>query len=761
MPRCTFSVEDIQKDNDVPDSTLPEEWRCPRRASDDCEHCLLHRSPSQKDTESATNAVLQSLEATREESPFVVDLNTQDFDEERKRLIGIKLGSLNLSSKVIKRTDTSPIDFRFAKIDHLNLSDTWIKSDLDLRGAEVRKFDACELDVDGDISGDYLKIRHGVLADSANISGTLALNDTESNFISLNSTHIGGRLELNDAEIESEFCGTELIVDGRFEFKRGDIGGRIHCPGLQLRGEKRYSNTSELTLRNTIVASHVNLEYVRSSGSLLLNDLQVGGDFRMNGLELEANLWLGAVDDESTTLGSVQVDGNLLVKNGFIGGDADLAESTMQTECGPIVDGSIDLSGTVIEGEITCSPNLTDNAFNVVRLRDTVLKSGTLEDPKNGDRVLYDLRNATIGDIELKGVNGSVDGHHLVETQFDEFVFGIYREVFDADNWKIHEIFDGGYQDLAVATVAPNAAELADDLLVAVADIDGFCDAVGSEEYQGQILELIAAKYDTEAIADGTEKVREKALPSAFDSRENNRKGLIRGLSESYQKNVDTKATIILNNLKVRELLLKAAQDEYISDRRTGPAIDPGRAKIRNDLHTAVALCIADRDIEVPETNTLLTTYLLAKNGANRVGDTNAASQFFRIEMRYRRRNHWESLRGHKTVSGIARSAYDVSSNLLFDISSGYGEQPRRVLVFSMSVVIIFTGLFVVMLDTPPYNGALGYFLLSLESFVSLILSGGTEQTDPLVRLTATVEGFIGAFLIALFVFTLTRSIDR
>ena len=65
------------------------------------------------------------------------------------------------------------------------------------------------------------------------------------------------------------------------------------------------------------------------------------------------------------------------------------------------------------------------------------------------------------------------------------------------------------------------------------------------------------------------------------------------------------------------------------------------------------------------------------------------------------------------------------------------------------------------MLPAPPYGGLVGYGLLSLESFVALILGGGTEQTDLSVRLAATLEGFVGAFLIALFVFALTRSLEH
>jgi len=383
MSQCLFSVADLEKDSglSIP-ADLADGWRCPRVAVEGCDNCLLHRHPERTDPGAATSAVLRSLSATADDDLFAVELDARTFDEERKRFVGVRLGRLDLTSEVIERTETFPIDLRFATIGRINLHKARIKSDLDFSGAEIGSIDATDAVVDGDVSGTELDVDRGLTADDATVSGTLALNRARFGLVSLDGARIAGRLELNGAEIDSDLRGTELVVGGRFECKEGDIAGRINCPGLRLRGEKRFSNTSELTLRGTSVASHVNLEHVRSSGPLLLNDLDVGGDFRMDAVDLEADLWLGAVDDESTTLGSITVGGNLLVRNGVIGGDADLSESAGRTQAGPVVDGAIDLSGTAVEGALTCSPNLTDAAFNVVRLRGATVESGVLEGPR-------------------------------------------------------------------------------------------------------------------------------------------------------------------------------------------------------------------------------------------------------------------------------------------------------------------------------------------------------------------------------------------
>jgi uncharacterized protein YjbI with pentapeptide repeats len=165
-------------------------------------------------------------------------------------------------------------------------------------------------------------------------------------------------------------------------------------------------------------------------------------------------------------------------------------------------------------------------------------------------------------------------------------------------------------------------------------------------------------------------------------------------------------------------------------------------------------------DAELPPAGVLESTYLKAKNGANDVGDTKAAAEFFRKEMTYRRHQHVPSIR-RGPMADRAVALWRWTASALLDATSGYGERPSRVIVCAVLVVFGFGGLFSVMTSAQPYGTPLGYLILSLESFITLVLGGAALIEDPRVRLLAEVEGFIGAFLIALFVFTLTRSIHR
>lgn len=161
-----------------------------------------------------------------------------------------------------------------------------------------------------------------------------------------------------------------------------------------------------------------------------------------------------------------------------------------------------------------------------------------------------------------------------------------------------------------------------------------------------------------------------------------------------------------------------------------------------------------------PSAGNLEGTYLKAKNGANEIGDTKAAAEFFRKEMLYRRRQYRRKLQ-HGSTEQRTVALWRWLANMLLDVTAGYGERPSRVVATASSVVVLFTLLFWSLEPSQPYGSAAGYLILSLESFSTLVLGGAAQIDDPQVRLLANVEGFIGAFLIALFVFTLTRSIHR
>lgn len=164
-----------------------------------------------------------------------------------------------------------------------------------------------------------------------------------------------------------------------------------------------------------------------------------------------------------------------------------------------------------------------------------------------------------------------------------------------------------------------------------------------------------------------------------------------------------------------------------------------------------------------PSLGDLEATYLKAKNGADAVGDNKAAAEFFRRQLLYRRRLHGSRVLDGEGVRERAVAAGRWVANGLLDLSSGYGERPSRVVVFSLLAILGFAPLYWLIHPEPIYPsvGPFGYVVFSFESFATVIHAGGPPIPGWDVRFLAEVEAFTGAFLIALFVFTLTRSINR
>lgn len=200
-------------------------------------------------------------------------------------------------------------------------------------------------------------------------------------------------------------------------------------------------------------------------------------------------------------------------------------------------------------------------------------------------------------------------------------------------------------------------------------------------------------------------------------------------------------------------------------------------------------------------------SYLRAKSGATEAGHNKAASEFFVHEMRYRRKQHATLFRQQIATAlidaprsiqeyvaapflGLCRSSIDILrsavpgatrgsqkrdetpawqagyrwvSNATLGLVAGYGERPQRPLVASLITVFLFAGVYR-LLEVPTTAGTaygLGYLLLSLQSFITFILGSNPVNTGFLPQFLSSIEGFAGAFLIAVFVFTLTRSIHR
>jgi hypothetical protein len=155
-------------------------------------------------------------------------------------------------------------------------------------------------------------------------------------------------------------------------------------------------------------------------------------------------------------------------------------------------------------------------------------------------------------------------------------------------------------------------------------------------------------------------------------------------------------------------------------------------------------------------------SYRKAKDGADQAGNTRAASNFFQLEMTYRRHRYARQVRDNSS-NGFERAvaAFRWIANGSLYVTSGYGERPSWTILTSVVVIASFSVIYAARGVYESQFRGVGGVLFSLESFVTLIVGEAPSSPSVAVQFVSALEGFLGAFLIALFVFALTRTIHR
>lgn len=183
-------------------------------------------------------------------------------------------------------------------------------------------------------------------------------------------------------------------------------------------------------------------------------------------------------------------------------------------------------------------------------------------------------------------------------------------------------------------------------------------------------------------------------------------------------------------------------------------------------------------DDELEETPAgLEATYLKAKDGAKKVGDHELASKFFIKEMQYRRDRYKDEIENEDLDwKRRAKLEFDRRVNWLYEMTSGYGEKPIRVILTSLSVVVLFTFLYPFWGIRQTGDGTartLSYasasapaeFLdvIAHSSYFSSVtfttLGYGDLHPVGFSRILSMVQSATGALLIALLIFVFGRSV--
>jgi len=171
-------------------------------------------------------------------------------------------------------------------------------------------------------------------------------------------------------------------------------------------------------------------------------------------------------------------------------------------------------------------------------------------------------------------------------------------------------------------------------------------------------------------------------------------------------------------------------------------------------LHGAPAdVSLSPIDLEV--------TYLAAKNGANQVGARNAAGEFFKRELRNRRRAHRKGLFDRNLRSRI-KSGLAWGTNKTLDATAVYGESPSRVIATSLIAIAGFSAVSLLLEPTSlGISPIMERTLFSIQVFTAFIFGQPEVPTTELFLWLTAIQSFLGAFLVGLFIFALTRSVSR
>jgi len=163
-------------------------------------------------------------------------------------------------------------------------------------------------------------------------------------------------------------------------------------------------------------------------------------------------------------------------------------------------------------------------------------------------------------------------------------------------------------------------------------------------------------------------------------------------------------------------------------------------------------------------------TYLRAKNGAIQMGENTAAREFHYREMLNRGRSYlnrcvrtsmFRARKGRLRATRLKLYFFGTwLINLLFRFTCGYGERPGRVIAFSTAIILSFALLYPLTGVYFQTASVLEPLAFSFQSFNAVFL-GKPPVNTLAASVLVSIEGFLGPFFIALFVFTITQSLSR
>lgn len=693
---------------------LESAWSCPREAVEGTDCCEFHLPAERRSELGITDAEVGR--AFRDE--------LVGRDGKPTRYVGANFGDVDLSHRVINRGSNTPIDLRHATIDgDVRAEQAVIQQPVLLSGAVVDgavDFSDAEFGEDVDAS-------HAVFRGAVDFRKVLIRDDCR---------FAGARFEGNVRFAMAEF-------GGEADFYRASFGGRADFTKSTWVGECLFQRASFgeaadfYGSRFEDVAEFLAVEF---DGTAKFSRSAFG----------DAVLFIGSAFESEALFKNAEFVGPAHFQNGEFRSEASFIES--------VFEGKVKFHFAEFSGEAV----LSYCAFrNTTYFAHVDFGDYASFHESSFDR-LADFRYTTFGDVA-----------RLMKATFHDDAF-FDQVVYEGDADFRHADFEGTahfgrttFQ--ASAILADSRIERGEfrDLETPAPSVT--LDFTEAHVRAGAIVqrngETIYYDFSDGRIGDvdieieGSDRVFDHFYVYRTKFEEFNFSDYRGVLSPDWELHTFSGSTRSDYEMEANRFSLEPDADD--GEETAGDDRPADRAGVAGRLRRRLS-SVLEGLFETTNASDLEVTYLNAKNGAEMSGDSQAASRFFMKEMWYRRRAYVNRVLDRtEATSTRLKLLFLATLNLILFLTCGYGEKPRRTLEFSLMVVVGYALLFRVTIETPPFETEFGYLLLSFQSFTSLIFGSTASVPQFFGSFLVATEGFVGAFMIGLFIFALTRSVHR
>jgi hypothetical protein len=798
------------------------EWSCQHPSETGSEYCLFHQPVQEKDDQEVVDRFQQVVNTGYDDVTLPPQERVRFIGATFGRFSLPLFSTVATTGDFTATATGAPIDLRDVRVEgDLHWSNVTVRHDVLFDGASVAgTVEFSETTIDGHCSFSHGEFASFVRLDAAEIRGRLRFERAECDgAVSLRAAEIDGRVRFAETHVGGSTGNGALdeqpvapgdvvcegaafdhhvhfenaVLEGAADFKAATVGGGVHFEGATVDGTTERDGISgsvlfymadiefkaefrettidgRVTFRKATIGDSVSFKGACIGGSANLIEASTGDFVSFSSGNVEGKIRLkNAVVEDKVSLRRVCSERAVELQDAAVGGDVDFREGTVDarvkldraTVDGDAKFGDADISRATFDGAHISGDAHVDGPFDDPPSLNDITVDGVLSlgfSVPDSDRPVIELQEATLGAIrpsrntwnQVLRLDGSTIGRltvseipddrfltrwSLQRMRFEEFDFTVSRSLLEKRDWNLHELDADARDALARVRARRKAREDAFALVGMLFNAPTVAERIDDGDIDPANLDAIISGAADAADAEQSVTFRDG----------------------SDQDFVDAVASERVSTL------LETIAANYVSARATDDVLTPESDQLlKDDLQAALADAYTDPEQFRARNNPNVweATYLDAKQAASDQGLNDVAAEFFVREKRFKRRGHARQVRAGESLFGRVTALFDWAANLTMDVTTGYGERPRNIVLTSLGTVALFTGIYRALDALPSGSGVPAYLLFSLQNFVTFIIGTRPEGTL-VVRYASALEAFLGAFFIALFVFTLTRSLNR